>query len=149
MRPASRVALASTMTRGRTFPTHFPLTGSVHLSGREIALLPLPDGGVSPLPVPAPALFSNELQLGLLSSHRDLALAADVTGINSSFDAPPSMWAALNVGPPDVRKTWLKALHDELSCHTKFKTLSPPLRKEDLPDGVRPIPLDGVLKIKR
>jgi hypothetical protein len=136
--------------QGVDFSDPFP-TGTVRLSGREVTLLPMPVPEATSLPVPVPALVSIDysLQCGLLSSHREIALAADVTGAYSSFDAPPSMWAALNLGPTETTKLWYTALLDELSCHVKFKTLSPPLRKEDIPPGVRPIPLDGVLKIKR
>ena len=121
-------------------------TGTVPLSSRELALLPMANSAG-----PGQAFVSVEptLQSSLVSSHREIAAAADLTTDFSTFDAPPSMWAALNAGPTDNRKVWLKALHDELECHTKFRTLTPPLRKEDLPEGVRPIPLDGVLKIKR
>jgi hypothetical protein len=59
------------------------------------------------------------------------------------------MWGALNTGPSEIIKAWYEALLDELKCHIRFKTLGPPLRKEDIPAGVRPIPLDDILKIKR
>ncbi len=82
--------------QGADFSDPFP-TGTVRLSGREVTLLPMPVPEATSLPVPVPALVSLDysLQCGLLSSHREIALAADVTGAYSSFDAPPSMWPGL------------------------------------------------------
>ncbi len=57
-----------------------------------------------------------------------------------------SLHAALN-GPNGDE--WLKSLHSELTFHAKFKTLGPALTKAQLPPGVRSIPFDTTLKVKR
>ena len=36
-----------------------------------------------------------------------------------------------------------------LSSHNKFDTMGPALTKEQMPEGVRPVPLDTILRVKR
>ena len=65
------------------------------------------------------------------------------SGSNSAPRTVPEALAGLD------SKKWAAALHREVSQHEKNGTLGPPIPINQVPDGVKPIPLDVVLKIKR
>ena len=69
-----------------------------------------------------------------------------LTLISTIGGAPRSVKKALQGEDGDE---WLQSLKSELDSHKSFETLGPALKKEEIPFGVRPIPLNAVLKVKR
>ncbi len=106
MKPTSHAALA--LTRGRTSPTHFPLAQCTYpdaklLSFRFLLQEFLHFRFQCQLSFLMSILSSSVRLSSLRSSHREIALAADVTGTHSSFDAPSSTYVGrtqINWDPP-------------------------------------------------
>ena len=66
--------------------------------------------------------------------------------VHSSTDCPRTVPEALT-GPK--AEQWRAALESEVRQHIKHGTLGPPIDPKDLPLGVKAIPFDCVLKVKR
>ena len=70
----------------------------------------------------------------------------DTVYTSAHQNAPKTLPEALT-GPD--RERWLKAFTREYEQHVKLKTMGPPVDVKDLPAGVKPIPFDLILKVKR
>ena len=69
-----------------------------------------------------------------------------LTLISKIGGSPRSVKMALKGPDGDA---WLASLQEELLSHTKFDTLGPALKEDEIPVGVLPVPLDAALKTKR